>query len=135
MCALLLHLTPDPWTSTQEEEGSSGSTSSSEEEQTGAGGAAEAQSEGVSGLCRMGGEAVCSSVQEQGELVWKVRDQLQAQLSTAELKQLLEANLQATPSGESRVNTLCHSHLLYMCSVYIRTVYCPSTAVAAGLLC
>ena len=44
---------------------------------------------------------MCS--QEQGEALWKVRDQLQAQLSLAQLKQLLEANRQMTPSGESKV--------------------------------
>ena len=42
-------------------------------------------------------------LQEQGELVWKFRDQLQAILSTAELKQLLQANSQTVPSGESSV--------------------------------
>ena len=43
--------------------------------------------------------------QEQNELVWKTRDELQACLSTTELKQLLLANHQAVPSGESRVRT------------------------------
>lgn len=36
-------------------------------------------------------------------MVWKFRDQLQAVLSTAELKQLLQANSQTVPSGESNV--------------------------------
>lgn len=49
-------------------------------------------------------------VQEQGEDIWKMRDALQAQLSTADLKQLLEANSQAIPSGESKVTALPHSH-------------------------
>ena len=43
--------------------------------------------------------------QEQNELVWKTRDKLQECLSTGELKQLLLANHQAVPSGESRVRT------------------------------
>ena len=52
-------------------------------------------------------------VQEQGEAVWKMRDQLKAQLSTAELRQLLEANSQAIPSGESRVSAHIHTYTLY----------------------
>lgn len=48
-------------------------------------------------------QCIMACVQEQGEEVWKMRDALQAQLSTADLRQLLEANSQAIPSGESKV--------------------------------
>ena len=35
--------------------------------------------------------------------MWRVRDQLNAVLSSAGLRQLLEANKQYVPSGESKV--------------------------------
>lgn len=44
-----------------------------------------------------------SMSQEQGEVLWKLKDQLQAQLTLPQLKQLLEANRQRIPSGESKV--------------------------------
>ena len=51
--------------------------------------------------------------------MWKVRDQLKAQLSMAELRQLLEANSQAIPSGESRVSMHIHAR------IYIHVPLCP----------
>lgn len=43
-------------------------------------------------------------VQEQNDLVWKIRDGLSRSLKTAELRTLLEENNQTVPSGESKVS-------------------------------
>ena len=43
-------------------------------------------------------------LQEQNDLVWKIRDGLNRSLKTPELRALLEANGQTAPSGESKVN-------------------------------
>ena len=43
-------------------------------------------------------------VQEQNDLVWKIRDGLSRSLKTNELRALLEENGQTVPSGESKVN-------------------------------
>lgn len=43
-------------------------------------------------------------LQEQNDLVWKIRDGLSRSLKTTELRGLLEANGQTVPSGESKVN-------------------------------
>ena len=43
-------------------------------------------------------------LQLQNEKLWKVRDQLQSSVSLAELKDMLEANGQKVPSGESNVS-------------------------------
>ena len=43
-------------------------------------------------------------MQEQNDLVWKIRDGLSRSLKTNELRALLEENGQTVPSGESKVN-------------------------------
>ena len=43
-------------------------------------------------------------VQEQNDLVWKIRDGLNRSLKTTELRALLEENDQVVPSGESKVS-------------------------------
>ena len=52
-------------------------------------------------------------------MIWKVRDQLEANLSKGELKDLLDANSQSVPKGESGVSVTeqlfpLSSRLLYM---------------------
>ena len=52
-------------------------------------------------------------------MIWKVRDQLEANLSKGELKDLLDANSQAVPKGESGVSVteqLFPPHIYYTCS-------------------
>ena len=61
-------------------------------------------------------------------MIWKVRDQLEANLSKGELKDLLDANGQAVPKGESGVGvhvyyTCSAPPLLYKCSSVSITVY------------
>ena len=75
-------------------------------------------------------------VQEQGDAVWKVRDKLQAELSTQELKQLLEANGQTIPSGESKVHQHTH-HTSHTSPAHTSriTSYIMSLSSAAGCLC
>ena len=73
--------------------------------------------EGGEGEDRKGREEdegfVCHVPQEQNELVWKIRDQLKAELTMSELKQLLQANGQSLPTGESKVSmvTQCTCHI------------------------
>ena len=45
-------------------------------------------------------------LQEQNDLVWKIRDSLSRSLKTTELRGLLEENGQTVPSGESKVGCL-----------------------------
>ena len=43
-------------------------------------------------------------MQEQSQLMWKIRDQLQSSLSKSGMQALLRANNQAVPKGESNVS-------------------------------
>lgn len=46
----------------------------------------------------------CINLQEQNELIWKVRDELYSYLTNGQLKEMLEANGQSIKSGESNVS-------------------------------
>ena len=45
-----------------------------------------------------------SLLQEQSQLLWKIRDALQKDVNNTAMKLLLELNGQGIPSGESKVN-------------------------------
>lgn len=53
--------------------------------------------------------------------MWKIRDNLKADLNMPQLRQMLEANNQSIPSGESKVHSLI---IIYVISsfYYINTV-------------
>ena len=52
------------------------------------------------------------SLQEQSQLIWKYRDDLQKHVSNNAMKILLELNDQNIPAGESKVDTIWQEYSL-----------------------
>lgn len=57
-------------------------------------------------LCILSPHFIFALTQEQTELVWSIKDELKKVCSTNDLKELLIANKQQVPSGETNVSIL-----------------------------
>ncbi|XP_003385071.1 PREDICTED: poly [ADP-ribose] polymerase 1-like [Amphimedon queenslandica] len=53
------------------------------------------------------------ALREQNEMIWKIRDKLESHLTKGELKDLLDANGQAIPKGESCILDACADGMVF----------------------